>query len=1278
MNLVGEINFSGEKFPIIKTSFTKGTEAFIILREEVEGNSQERTVAWYDRGGKIEQDFILGMASAKSFKVYGSTTLIELVQGTIESFRQQARLNSTETIIGPQQTELRQGDQYIHSFAGEMSGVFIQTPVITIRMWKSDFLSIKPRTLGKLLEVKEDYTGIDDMLFLDSSLESLELRGFDTAWYHKVKHNYHAVHTMDDINNKMLPHLERVIQENRKFGKKTITTIDFESNGLEAWDEKVYDHPSKAVFLGISFEDDTAYGLFLDMVHFPNLPKEVGEVLNNLFYHDLLEDREITLPSGFTFKRSELYTTAHNAQIDKRFGLTVKMDFWFNLCSLNFRFNADPYLVRGHNTAKDLVMWHSGVKYAELEDICGKRFVTYFNRLTDLRVIMMYGCADVDLVRQATIAMLDGVEEHKDYFETDLIKNWHEIDEEYINLRAGDDFLGWRVDKPLAQKRYDEGQRLLNLYSQFMGTYLARYMAFSQFRSLVSITPEDQLDKLIVPDLDKVVPYKTDKWSGDFLKKVLFEMLDYKILVYTKDKSKDNKKKDYQRKPAIDTDAVKTYLKVKSLYDPERIKKALENPTTFDDLHLNAIYIKEDFVDPQTGKVLIEKAEFNSKAFPFFLALKKMAKPMKEVSSDYKPLVELSTNYRFDSTKTASIVTGRTVNKFCTVSKTAKDCYLSYSDEYTLIGADQRSVELKVGAGLSGDLKIIAPLNNPEKDPHTEAASLFFQVAPHLVSKSVRKSVKPVNFGRIYEASVRAICSQLFEGEINDENMLITADIIERYDTNYASIHEALNFFRDMSIVIKEQPEWIKNFFGIPAYEERINAKRIKDGLEPRDNFKYGFMKNTFGRIQHADLDDSEGWMIPRVRRKSGNFAVQGFCAMFIRKLYVRLCKRAWKKGWIQNKQLIIHGTVYDEIVMSVHKSVNMMELVAMLRESFVVRYPGTFRNEEGELVPFPVLFLGVNITNNWGDTKDDAFDIPDLLLQRYQRQFKAGEWDHFEVDNLPEYFLRKNHEYYSERILQEIITTINKGNDQHFDSEEISGQLTSYYVRGILGDKGNSLFKIKDYEDPVETMTANLVPFLAKELDHDFTYTFRDKTLKITKDFTSLKFKTQEDFVNMIPIMEETEADEIRLETPQVEDLFDEVDDDYIDFDIDYDNGEEYKSVHHIDKWDMELTKEYYGLDGNRIMYEDPALEKLLKQQAHRERFKNFHASGRNIVIKTSDPFLYKKLITYASGKKTTSMAVKPVYMTYRTNKPVSLGKFTEEMLKDLDQFISGNLVSQ
>ena len=1200
MDLVGQVTLLGVTYPLVYTSFNRTSRMWLLLKPE-------RKSVEYLQGRRVELDDIVEMLDIGQQIVIGAAVILQRVLKELADFRVKCVLEIEPSLINGVSNYTDINGNRLNLVGQHYEYISYRTKAgLVISMERAFTLNIAKKDVRGAAEKHVlDRSKISVSTFLDSTMESLELRGYDFEWL-KQK-TYVAIHTWNDVLNVLLVDFKIKLKEALALGKKLVVTLDFESTGLEAYGD-LHPSPDKATFVGMSFEDHKAYGIFLDMEHFENVPSDkIAELFTHLFSHDLRVDRNVTILDE-TFKRSAILTTGHNVMIDRRFGLTIGMDVWFNVCSMQIGSNLDPFLTKGHNGAKDRAKQFFGIDYPELGETAGKDFYGYFNRFSDKRVILMYGCADVDLPRMFTIKMLEEIPKLEQYFGADQIVQWFELDEVYLNMKAFNDFKGIRTNRELVVRRSKQVASKIDTYHKFLASYVPRASMAITYINTMRFAEESGRDirAFTPPRFDTVKPMVVDKWSGDFLISVLFKMLGYVPLAVSNNGS---------GKPKLDKKAIKDYLQhtVEVVY-PETI-------TSLEEYSIKAKYLAEDILF-EDKSVAISAAVFNSYQYPLFYVLSLLGPLEKEMSADLAPLMKHDCDYRFVDTRSTTIVTRRDVSPLSTVKGANKDLYIPYTEDYYILDADQAAVELRIAFGLSENDEMIMPLFNEEADPHIETASQMLRKPAYLIDRlKERGPIKFINFGRIYMRGARSICEQIFN-RVSAELLARTEALLALFDREKKPVHDVLNKYRARAILPTTVPEWLKWF------------------LKMDDTTVYGKMDNTFGFAQHVNLSREESWYVPAMQRKAGNFAVQGVAANILRVLYNRFVLACWDKGWIQDGRVIIHNTIYDEILMSYHKSINPYELLTVLRESFVVRYR-----------KFPPLYLGVNIARSWGDTKSDKYEIPHKLLATYAKNFRKGEYreDYSSVNHV-DMFLDNIVQYKKERIKEELKNT-GFVKTHILNMEDFSKKFDSYYVRALLMEFKPFMFKITDVTDPVEVLAATLFPFISREvLDEGevLKIRMRGKSIGITNKTHTLSFDSEYNFLRGI----KTDVKVVEAPVESNETDIDEDEEVFYSFNDDEEDNYIFGEMS-LTSW---VVPEEY--DPSKLRLDATIVLPC---------YKNFTVRAKNVVIKCSDAEHLNRLKAFLRGKSTTSMDSITIYSVYRAQTRV-VGQYKESTLAELD----------
>lgn len=1263
MTLLGTLKYMGQSYVFMQTSFTKGSRQLILVSEEdltVEEQTLERRAEFFYRGGGVLTDnYLLGILDPVRKKQHGSIQLLSLIYTSINDVVRGAKLEgSVKHLLGSDTYTFK--DSVVVMQGGTYKSVMLRTDSIILNADTVAKVNIKPRVLAKkLTDMTSGGVKYNTSTFLDASLETLQRAGFDTTWVDNKE--YVEIHSVSDWDNLVIPAL---IKEYKRWKIEQdfpyfLMSLDFESEGLNAYCEL---HPDRhtGVYFSISFADNQSFGVFLKMENFENVDlDEMAKRLTYMTQKDVIEDRDLVFEHGderLEVKRSEFTVIAHNMMIDRRFGMTVGMDVWFDLCTLQLSFNLDPFMTTGNNGLKHIVTKFFGIEYAELGDICGKKNKGMFKYLTDKRVIMMYGCADTDWHRLAAKKIISIAKEATEYYGVDHVEQHMRLDTIYNNHKADNDYQGMRINKENFKKEYEEKSRILNLYYSFMSQYVGRVKAYNDYELLVLNAERYgvKLDPISGRDINNAPAFRVDKWSGKEMLDVLFKTLNYPIRVWTSQGKKAKLEgKAFKPKPAVNTDALKYYLQYEASVSHEEIDKAMESQTSLEELKWFSMYLKEDYIDPVTKKVLISKETFNSYRLPFMHILILISPLIKSVTAELKPVVEFDSEYKFAHCNTTSAVTRRDLNSAQTTSGKSKYNYLPYSDDYYYGAVDQAAVEIRILYGLSKDEKLILPLNNPEKDSHTETAALMHQKPAYTISKKVRKGIKFLAFGRPYGKEVYSSCKDFF-GDNSPEHMAEMAYLFELYDDKLSSVMEVLNRVRD-------------------EMDNPVNPpKSLQEYLEFDEEKKYGRMINEFGYCQHLEIRPDQEWFRQALRRKAGNFIIQGFAANLLRIIYLRMLRAFWKEGWIQDRRVRVHLTVHDEVDFSYHKSLNPVKVMSILYEALTVKMKG-----------FPTFFVGINFGNSWGEAKADESELPVLLVKEMNDQFKAGEYgEDYDFGNHINFFDTKREDYYRRRVYKEL-KEINE-NKNVWDLAKLNDSFTNYTVRSLLPNVTNKplLLLPKDSEEPLPVLTAYLPKFIASYIldrdDRTHYLTYKGKALKITKALLDHQYETIEDlfagnFVKQAEDTTQVSNGEVELEI-DMDDIF--VDEDGFDFgevSLDEDEYETDGIVNlnsgFLNKYtDFKIASEEfkeYGTVEARVEAEMlAAKEKILT-------FDNFKVSNGKIILPIPGIKSFVALRKYCAGNTSSSGSALHLFVKHG-GKLVDMHKYDVKFLEGLDEYLT------
>ena len=194
-----------------------------------------------------------------------------------------------------------------------------------------------------------------------------------------------------------------------------------------------------------------------------------------------------------------------------------------------------------------------------------------------------------------------------------------------------------------------------------------------------------------------------------------------------------------------------------------------------------------------------------------------------------------------------------------------------------LVALDYSQIELRVAAGLSGDVNLVKVFKDGG-DVHTAVASQVFGVPPEHVDKEMRRRAKVINFGILYGMGVNALRQNLGAGVSREEASKFLAD----YFANFSQLH---------------------------AWIERVKETAARTG----------YTETLFGRRRYFPGFKSP---LPQMRaqaeRMAMNAPIQGTQSDIIKLAMVEADKLIEKNKWRDKVKLVMQ--VHDELIYEIEK----------------------------------------------------------------------------------------------------------------------------------------------------------------------------------------------------------------------------------------------------------------------------------------------------------------------------------------------------------------------
>lgn len=763
----------------------------------------------------------------------------------------------------------------------------------------------------------------------------------------------------------------------------------------------------------------------------------------------------------FTFIRSLFFLVGHNFPFDRRVCYQTNMtDIWFNADTLQMAFDINPRTVRGSGKLKLLTRKIFGHETPELTDVLGKGNEDKFRYLETEEVANIYGCADVDYTRKLFLFLRKLMPEH-------LWLRYLQQDVDIANILAISEYYGLMTytDKVMAlgEQTYQNIEILKDAAYKYVGAYLDYNEKASSLKAAYltgELSEEQFMNQLKNVHADPYAVYKFE-FKASSLRQVLYDTLHYPIKAYTEGK---------QKLPKVDKYVIKKLIEVKRT--PNSKARKLEHDilaygvdrAEYDRLKRGN---KKDKKKAESMR-LVSAEEFNNLEYPLALLIREYASLNKEYTSYYKPILNENLEGKmFKGYNLARIETRRISNPLQTMKGNLKALVRSYSDDYYVLDFDMSQVEYRIMLSLAEFMKMVDKMKNPERDYHTETASMVNGIPPHKVSKKLRKMAKSVSFGVPYGLGDMSLCETMF-GEVTEENLTATRVVLAMWKKNNSPIMTLLEDARAEALTEWEISDDLREFIG--AWKKDPETKEF---LLDKDNKKIpqpvSRVTNRFGFYRVFNLKDVEQTPEAKqrrasgkfnaaessIRRQAGNFPIQSFAAEVFRIILTRFYWRCVKEG-ISDK-IIWHMLIHDELLCSVHKSIHPFFIYKIVKEECMI----TMKNHTK-------YFVGINIGDTWAECKDDAREAPIYFVERMIKKWENGD---FIPEKTPKEFLRDgnpskgywfdhpwdfikpyNEQYHIDRIY-EVISEIEEIDDHPINVPKLLKEFDNYTVRAYVND---------------------------------------------------------------------------------------------------------------------------------------------------------------------------------------------------------------------------------
>lgn len=905
-------------------------------------------------------------------------------------------------------------DEYYTKIEIHYAGIEIYMEQAPFVLSEKAFPLIEADRLYKKKILTKTIKDIDYSLLCDS---------LDMSWYKKdgvLMKDYQSIESVRDFELKIITPLVDEILKKQSLNQELIVSIDTETTGLNVYNlDKNNPDKDHVVAIPITWTEDAGYVIFTDMEHFNNVDNDyavhrLAEIFENfkgereisiwrkqsnsqsqikemqLFDAsadaDLCDSLDGCIQETVIIRRDCINLVGHNVMFDKRAFIDSGSYFYFNNDTMQMSFDLSSRLIKGSNKLKHLTRKIFGHETPELSDILGKGNEDKYRFLTNKEVANIYGCADADYTRKIYFYL-------RKLMSNSMYERYQALDVPMLNILPRSEYYGLVVDEEkafaLGDSTYEDIERLKHFAYEYVGIFINAYKQRSRLeakRAAGIISEEEYHNAVQSLVVDSNVIYEFE-FKPNELRKVLFDILKYPIKAYTEGAKPQPKLDKYAMKKLAEEKRPKESVDFNRLEHDILMSSA--DPAEYERLMSSG---DEKSIRKAKKMVLIDADEFNKCRYPLALVLQKYAELNKEYTAYYKPMRETNMESKiFKSYSLARIETRRIQNAAQTMKGNLKALVQAYNDDYYLLDFDMSQVEYRIMLSLAGHMEMIERMKDPERDYHTETASLINAIPAHKVDKKTRKKAKSVSFGVPYGLGERTLCDNLF-GDQTEENLFATRLLLAKWEKANKPIMEFLNSERDNALIAREMSNELRDF--MDAWEKDENGEYLRTASGDKIPKSTGFIYDKYGFYRTFDLSKVEQGTEAikrratgkytseesKIRRPAGNFPIQCFAAELFRIILIRFYDRCEKEGI--NDKLIWHMLIHDELLCSVHKSLHPFYIYKLVKESCMVTMKGHTK-----------YFVGINIGNTWGEVKDDAREAPVYFVDRVVKRWDAGEF---------------------------------------------------------------------------------------------------------------------------------------------------------------------------------------------------------------------------------------------------------------------------------------------
>lgn len=439
-------------------------------------------------------------------------------------------------------------------------------------------------------------------------------------------------------------------------------------------------------------------------------------------------------------------------------------------------------------------------------------------------------------------------------------------------------------------------------------------------------------------------------------------------------------------------------------------------------------------------RLILECKKLNSKKYPEIDLLIEYRNYSKLLTSFFNSIEESNKGGRLYSwINQTGAQTGRIISPLQTLPPFIKHMIIPDTSEHGFIIMDYKQVELRLMFGLAGEDELIALSENPDNDIHRIVAAQIHKKELWEISSGIRKKSKTLNFGIPYSLGDKALAEALYG---------IARTLEEELEN------------------IKKARADKRQFFSAMPRVERL----FIDAKDEVRRLGCIFTRTGRGAYYENILSETNKGKIARTLRQAGNFMIQGLGADLFKigssNFNERIRKRGWHKtvpvhnaetGAFEGKYPLVRPAffVHDELGNVYHKkSIHPCQVLYELRETMQIKMKG-----------FPTLFIGPCVVRNWGEAKEDRFEIPIGLLDRWCEEVEQGMYTE-PIDNPEDWVYQQIVEYKTTGYIAHLKELVEQ---LHSENKPVTAEnIAKIFRHGILSHDMMGMYDDEMFEKEV------------------------------------------------------------------------------------------------------------------------------------------------------------------------------------------------------------------